>query len=113
MSEDLDRYSDEQIEKAIALLDQGLHLVPAHMRPGVRGYVLHGRPTGGFLEALFDGDLALAEQRADPANERAFEAWRQVRRSYLPRGCHGSRDKRQAWIKGGGLEGRRITKGET
>jgi hypothetical protein len=105
-------YSDEVIALAIDHLDRGLALVPAHMRPGVRGYVLHGRPTGGFLQALLDGELALAVRMADDLNAAAFEAWRQVRRSYLPKECHGTREARVAWIEGGGLEGRRMGKGE-
>jgi hypothetical protein len=102
-----DRYTSEQVDQAIRHLKAGLELVPAHMRPGVLGYVQHGRPTGGFLESLFDGDLDLAERRADPGNAAAFEKWRELRRAFLPRACHGSRDRRLAWIKGGGLEGRR------
>lgn len=105
--------SGDTIDAVIRHLKAGLELVPAHMRSGMLGFVQHGWPTGGFLQTLLDGDLKGAAGRADLANLAALDSWSIVLRSHLPNACHGSPENRLAWIKSGGLEGRRAKEGTT
>jgi hypothetical protein len=91
----------ERIDKAILAL-------PDHIQPGIVAYLHQGRPTGGFLAALLEGDLELAKALSDHQN---FIAWskglyRELLAA-LPASCHGSKEKRLAWIAGGGLDGER------
>lgn len=44
--------------------------VPASLRDGLRDYITDGVPTGSFLEACINNDLAEACGRADETNRR-------------------------------------------
>lgn len=108
------RYTAEQCARARSQLELGLAPLPRHMHAGVRGFVIQGRPTGGFLQSIFDGDFEAAAARADMSNLAAMDSWATLVRAHIPRGCWGSREKREAWIKGGGIEGRQVSeKGDT
>ena len=39
--------------------------IPAHLRPSIARYLVRGIPPGGFLDAVFRGDLFTASLRAD------------------------------------------------
>lgn len=61
-------------------------------------YVEQHCPTGGFLKAVLSNDLFDAVARADHENIRTIPEIAYYIYNELPDGCHGSRDKVQAWI---------------
>ena len=83
-----------------AELEQGLHLVPGHMRAAITGYVLHRRPVGHFLTALLANDLMAAFARADEANAAAMQRWCRFLYNFTPSPCWGSPEKVRAWLGG-------------
>lgn len=80
--------------------------LPEHMREGARKYVEQGIPPGGFLTAVLRNSLYLAFATADETN-RARMADYAAFLETLPINCWGSRERVDAWIKQGGLEGLR------
>lgn len=80
-------------------------LLPRHMHEGVRAYIEHGRETGGFLTALFEGDYERAKAVADFQNAAHWENWMDFVREFMPADACGSPLKVQAWRKMGGLDG--------
>lgn len=79
--------------------------IPAHMHDGVLGYVLAGRPSGGFLMALLEGDYMRAAGAADASNRYAFHGWFSLLWSCFPSGSYGSPAAVATWVKMGGLNG--------
>lgn len=62
-------------------------------------YVMHGIPTGSFLEAVLCNDLMEAMGRADMGNRMTlFEICDYVYNE-TPSACHGSQEKVRAWLK--------------
>jgi hypothetical protein len=81
--------------------DHNEHLwmdVPAHLREGLRAYMMEHRPTGGFLAAVLENDLFLASSRADPQSQRSFHAIAKYIYNCAPGQCYGSREKVDAWV---------------
>ncbi len=79
--------------------------VPENCIDGLVEYVLVGRPTGSFLEAVLSNDLMDAMARADAGNRyRVFEiaSWLY---NDAPGDCYGSRSVYSGWIAAGGLAG--------
>lgn len=80
--------------------------LPDYMQESVREYIENGKPVGHFLTAVFSNDLAGAVTRADSTNLAALRDY--VLFLYnepVPRECKGSKEKVDAWIASGGLEG--------
>ena len=77
----------------------------AQMGAGVARYIEEGCESGGFLFALFSGDLFEACARADPGNLYALVAWFYWVRDHAPSGCYGSTAKVEKWMTAGGLRG--------
>lgn len=80
--------------------------LPPLTAESLEAYALHGRPTGGFLRSVLEGDLFGAAGRADTENAEALHTIAKAIRSDLPKGSWGSRGIVDAWIARGGLEGR-------
>lgn len=78
--------------------------IPEHMLDGVRNYVEHGLPPGGFMSAIFENNFVEATKRADEGNSQALWHWAYVL-NWAPIGCWGSAAKVDEWIEGGGLRG--------
>ena len=80
-------------------------ILPAHMQDGFRRYIERGIPGGSFMTAVLTNDLMGAFSRADDENRaRLFDTCKFLHWD-APRGCHGSQDAVDYWIKVGGLEG--------
>lgn len=71
--------------------------VPDHMQEGIAYWVLFGRPTGRFLNALLCGDLFTAVRCADDKNSAAMYDWCMFLWNAAPSGCFGSKEKVRAW----------------
>jgi hypothetical protein len=74
-----------------------MHL-PNHMQGGLLRYVLLGIPSGDFLTAVMEHDLATAARRADQGNLRALGAWGLFLFDFVPIGARGSKEDREWWI---------------
>ncbi len=96
-----------EIDNAIAVIDANLSMIPHHCREGVRAYLVQGRPTGGFLSAIFANDLRLAMAKTDDMNKGRIQDYLDFLCMYAPAKAHGSLANFGAWLKQGGLGGLR------
>ena len=79
--------------------------LPEHMRDGFRRYIEKGIPGGHFMTAVLSNDLMGAFGRADDINRaRMFDICAFLHNE-APRGCFGSPEHVNDWIKDRGLEG--------
>lgn len=85
--------------------DANWSLIPPHMEHGLRDYVIHGLPPGGFLTAILSNDFMGAATRADEANLRSLQGWARFLYNYVPRDCKGSPEAVTQWIQHRGLSG--------
>ncbi len=90
--------------------EEGLDLIPQHMREGVRAHIQYGHPTGDFLTALFSNDFREIMLRADATNLAAIREWANYLYNYAPSACWGSRETVRLWRKAGGLAGHERTR---
>jgi hypothetical protein len=81
--------------------------VPEHTAGGIRRYIERGIPPGSFLQAVFSNDLTNAFGCADEINRHALFDIVSFVYNYAPIGCHGSRERVDAWISSGGTEGQK------
>ena len=79
--------------------------LPEHSRETLLEYILQGRKTGGFLEALLSNDFMRAFEKADLHNRRSFLNYAEFLLNDAPRGCWGSSHIYERWISKGGLIG--------
>lgn len=78
--------------------------VPDHLREGIIGHVLQGRPTGDFLTACLSNDLLDASCRADPVSLHNLPSVMRFLYNNCPGQCWGSPEKVAAWRAQGGLQ---------
>lgn len=81
-----------------ATIEPGRHLVPPHMWSGISKYLIHGYPTGQFLQALLSNDLMEAFSRADDINIANMHRWCQFLYCFAPIGSYGSGENVSAWL---------------
>lgn len=95
------------MEFTVEKLQIGLALynIPEHMWDGVINYVMHGRPTGHFLKALFSNDFKEMASRADSNNARRLYDYALFLFNYTPAGCWGQPLAYDQWIAKRGLTG--------
>ena len=79
--------------------------IPERMIPGLVGYVMNGRETGGFLEALLSNNLIKTFERADGENVKLIREYAMWLYNVAPAGSWGSPEKVAKWKEFGGLEG--------
>jgi len=83
------------------------YYIPTRMMPGIERYINKGIPAGDFLMAVFENNLTEAMGRADEENFANLPAYAVYLRWEAPNGCWGSKEKINAWVERGGLEGGR------
>ena len=86
-------------------IDQGIHLVPSHLRNGLRAHVETGRSVGDFLTACLENDLLGAVSHGDDESLAGLKGVVQFLYNYAPGACWGSKKKVIDWQARGGLEG--------
>jgi hypothetical protein len=69
------------------------------MREPIYRYVNHGVKPGSFLCAVIDNDLLNAVGCADFENLQCLAAFVGYFHNEAPSACHGSREKREAWLE--------------
>ena len=75
------------------------YFITARMMVAIEDYIKKGKPVGDFLTAVIDHDLFRAMNCADDVNFDNLAAFCAYFHNYAPSGCHGSPEKRKAWIK--------------
>ena len=86
--------------------------IPSHMHGAVARYIESGLPPGHFLESVLTNDLKGAVFSADPTNIHRIPSYVHFFAWYCPSVCWGSPDAYWAWIKRGGLNGKKETETE-
>ena len=81
--------------------------IPATLHEGLVEYVLTGRPTGHFLQAVIEGRLFEACNRADLHSRHALYGVVYWFVNYTPVGCYGTSSQYDYWRSIGGLAGLR------
>lgn len=74
-------------------------MLPPHTLVGIKNYIDHHMPTGGFLRSVFSNKLVQAFNQADSANTRALREIAIYLYNYAPQDCWGSEEKYNDWIK--------------
>lgn len=73
--------------------------IPNHMHEGLRSYIEHHVPPGGFLRAVLENDLKEACGAADEKNQKALYSYILFLYNHAPSACWGSPDKVAEWLK--------------
>lgn len=76
--------------------------IPARMMPSILRYVNDRIKPGRFLQAVICNDLSEAVGWADDENLSNLPAYVGFFYNETPTPCHGSLEKMQAWLEGGG-----------
>jgi len=80
--------------------------IPENLHDGLVEYIMTGRPTGHFLEAVISNDLLQACHRADIRSRVALYAIVYFLFNYGPGACYGSPTHYRTWLERGGLRGK-------
>ena len=79
-------------------LQEGIYLIPGHMRQSVIDYVVHRHPPGDFLHAVLVNDLCESAARADDLNGRCLKGWAQFMYWHVPTAARGSEQRVKNWL---------------
>ena len=79
-------------------IEDNLHLIPPHMRDGVRRYFFNGIAGGSFLTAVLSNDLMGALGKADDENIGALPQYGVFLYNYVPAESFGSPARVKAWL---------------
>jgi len=79
--------------------------IPENLKESLIEYIMNGRPTGGFLQAVLRNDLMDSYARADRFSREAIGEVVKWIYNKAPRGCWGSEERYTEWIEAGGLKG--------
>ena len=74
-------------------------VVPDELLDSIHNYIFRGIPTGGFLQAVIDNDLAESCGRADDKNIRILPAIVAYFYNHAPTGSWGSKGAHNRWVK--------------
>jgi hypothetical protein len=96
------QFKDYELKLVIKMAEAKL---PFTMQGGIRNYVMRGRPTGSFLEAVISNNLLRAAERADYVNQALLATYAKLLRDHAPAQCWGSEERMHAWKALGGLRG--------
>jgi hypothetical protein len=80
------------------------HVSPVMIETLVR-HVVHGTPTGSFLQSVLENNLVESFGRADEQNLAAMRYWAITIGLDMPAGSWGSRENVAQWCESGGLLG--------
>lgn len=89
----------EELKQLIAAKNVDYSLLPGHLQDGMRRYVEHGVPPGGFLTAVLENDLMEAFKRADSSSQRGMLNIILFMYNEMPMGIYGSPELVKAWVE--------------
>jgi hypothetical protein len=100
-------WSAEEFQKYQENLEARLcnYSIPDYMHEGLVAYILDGRATGSFLQAILSNDLLKAVARGDDYNQSAIVDYVKFLHNHAPIGCFGSEKVVDAWKEGRGFRG--------
>ena len=75
-----------------------IYYIPERMMSGIRRYIDDRRRPGEFLQAVISNNLIDAVTFADEENLENLLAFVMYFYWKAPSGCHGSKEKMEAWI---------------
>lgn len=84
-------------------INNTIYVISDHMAGIIERYVEERLHPGDFLTAVICNDLAGAIGRADEENIKNLPAYVSYFRWEAPGKCWGSKQKMEAWLKGGKL----------
>ena len=87
--------------KTTYLFDNTIYTIPPRMVPAIERYITKRCRPRRFLSAIICNDLAEAVARADKGNLSNLPAYMMFFYNHAPGGCWGSKEKMEAWLKGG------------
>ena len=73
--------------------------LPLYMWQGMKLYLMHGVPPGGFLQAVLSNRLASAVMKADGINNKLLPNYVNFMYTYMPSGSWGNEEKYEAWLE--------------
>ncbi len=85
-------------DQIAADIDAPLRKLPAHLREGLRAYLVNRQPTGAFLRAVLVNDLSGTIDHADPVSFQALRKIVSFIYFYAPARSHGSYEAVTAWL---------------
>jgi hypothetical protein len=88
-------------------MDINYNMITEYCRPGMKRYIEQGIPVGDFLTAVLENNFVNAVARADPENITRLRDYMYFLINEVPSPAWGSKKKVKAWIKMGGLNGRK------
>ncbi|MFI5222812.1 MAG: hypothetical protein ACHQX3_00985 [Nitrospirales bacterium] len=71
--------------------------IPDYMWDGLVAYITEGRPTGGFLQAIFSNNLKEACSKADGENQGIIYDYVHFLFNNAPSACWGSPERVAQW----------------
>jgi hypothetical protein len=74
-------------------------MVPSHAQESIENYLMHGWKPGGFMSAMFAGDLFTAAGSGDQANGPAMQGIARWIMHSAPNGSWGSYEVIENWVK--------------
>lgn len=77
----------------------GVCEVPEHLVEGLVAYIIHGQPTGSFLEAVLSNDLMESFGRADEKSRAGMFGIAMFIYNHAPNGSYGNPAKVTAWLE--------------
>lgn len=98
----------EEVIKAVTAGWDRIHdysRIPENLHDGLNAYVLTGRPTGQFLQAVISNDLKEACARGDLECLEALPTLVSWFYNVAPGSCWGSPEAYESWREKGGLAG--------
>ena len=72
--------------------------LPIHCQEGMRDYIEHQCPTGGFLYAVLSNDLRMAFLKADDVNALRIKDYLVFLERHAPPQCYGSKENVERWL---------------
>lgn len=79
--------------------------IPSHLWPGLRAYVMDGRPVGTFLRAVIGNNLKDSVAHADATSLAALVDIVRWFYNEAPSACWGGPQRYADWVELGGLAG--------
>lgn len=96
---------EDTAEEVLANITVGRDLVPDHLWPGIRNFILDGSPQGDFLRFVFENNLLEVACRMDEASHQRLGDLMRFMHNYAPDACWRTPAAVFQWVEAGGIRG--------